>query len=455
MSKKIFDAFDLKKFDVTRRYDDDVFDPYEGIHMRDHFLLYSIFFILIVFIVWANFASLEEVTRGEGTVIPSSEVKVIQNLEGGIIDKILVREGDTVEKGQTLVRLRNIQASSDLSSNLKRYLGTKAIVQRLEAEAAGLDTIVFTDDVVKGVPQSVANERETFSAKIAQSRHQLGILEQQLDQKKQEVAELTRRISDTQKVLNLSQREMDMLRPAVERGSAPEMELLQLERSIAERQSELNGLRLALPRSKSAVNEVEQRIAEHNSTRRAEAQSELAERIVEMNALKETLSALEDRRDRTTIISPVNGIVTDVKFSTEGGVVQPGEEIMEVVPMDDSLMVEARIRPSDIAFLFQGQKAVVKITAYDYTIYGGLEGEVLNISADTITANQQGGGNQQEDYYRVRVRTDETALHHNGDELLIKPGMKAQVDILTGEKTVMDYILKPFKKAARSALRER
>jgi adhesin transport system membrane fusion protein len=283
----------------------------------------------------------------------------------------------------------------------------------------------------------------------------LGILEQQLDQKKQEVAELTRRISDTQKVLNLSQREMDMLRPAVERGSAPEMELLQLERSIAERQSELNGLRLALPRSKSAVNEVEQRIAEHNSTRRAEAQSELAERIVEMNALKETLSALEDRRDRTTIISPVNGIVTDVKFSTEGGVVQPGEEIMEVVPMDDSLMVEARIRPSDIAFLFQGQKAVVKITAYDYTIYGGLEGEVLNISADTITANQQGGGNQQEDYYRVRVRTDETALHHNGDELLIKPGMKAQVDILTGEKTVMDYILKPFKKAARSALRER
>ncbi|MGM0421555.1 MAG: HlyD family type I secretion periplasmic adaptor subunit, partial [Pseudomonadota bacterium] len=374
MSKKIFDAFDLKKFDVTRKYDDDVFDPYEGIHMRDHFLLYAIFFILLVFIVWANFASLEEVTRGEGTVIPSSEVKVIQNLEGGIIDEILVHEGDTVEKDQTLVRLRNVQASSDLSSNLKRYLGTKAIVQRLEAEAAGLEAIVFTDDVIQGAPESVANERETFLAKIAQSRHQLGILEQQLDQKQQEVAELERRISDTQKVLNLSTREMDMLRPAVERGSAPEMELLQLERSIAERQSELNGLRLALPRSRSAVNEVEQRIAEHNSTRRAEAQNELAERIVEMNALGETLSALEDRRDRTTIISPVKGVITDIKFATEGGVVQPGEDIMEVVPMDDSLLVEAKIRPSDIAFLFQGQKAVVKITAYDYTIYGGLDG---------------------------------------------------------------------------------
>lgn len=452
MSKKIFDAFDLKKFDVTRKYDEDVFDPYEGIHVRDHLLLYAIAVIFVIFIIWANLASLEEVTRGEGTVIPSSEVKVIQNLEGGIIDDILVREGDVVTEGQTLVRLRNVQASSDLSSNLKRYLGTKAIVERLEAEAAGLDAIVFSDQVIQGVPQSVANERETFEAKIAQSRHQLGVLEQQRSQKQQEVEELSRRISDTQKVLNLSNREMEMLRPAVERGAAPEMELLQLERSIAERQSELNGLRLALPRTKSAVDEMEQRIAEHNSTRRADAQQELAERIVEMNALGETLTALEDRRDRTTIASPVNGVITDVKFSTVGGVIQPGEEIMVVVPMDDSLMIEAKVRPSDIAFLYQGQRAIVKITAYDYTIYGGLEGEVISISADTITDMQ---GNQEEDYYRVRVRTDETALYRQGEELLIKPGMQAQVDILTGEKTVMDYLLKPFKKAAQTALRER
>ena len=452
MVKKIFDALDLKKFDLTRKYNDDVFDPYEGIHIRDHILLYVIAGIFVVFIIWANLASLEEVTRGQGTVIPSSQVKTIQNLEGGIISEITAREGDIVERGDVLVRLQNVQASSDLSSNAKKYLGTKTIAQRLRAEASGAENIQFSEDVIKGVPESVANARETFQAKLRQFKSQLEVLQQQRNQKQQEVEELQRRIIDTRRVLDLSRQEMSMLEPAVQRGAAPEMELLQLRRSIAEKESELNGLQLALPRTRSAVQEIEEKISEHRTTRRAEAQRELAERTVEMNSLGETLSALRDRRDRTTIISPVKGIVTDIKFATEGGVVKPGETIMEVVPMEDNLLVEANIRPSDIAFLYPGQKAKVKITAYDYTIYGGLEGEVENISADTITETSSG---KEEEFYQVTVRTEETAIHHAGKDLMIKPGMMAQVDILTGEKTVMEYLLKPFKKAARTAMRER
>ena len=452
MSKKMSDVFDLRNLDVTKQYGEDVFEPYEGIQKRDHILLYLIAFILLVFIVWANFATLEEVTRGEGTVVPSSQVKVIQNLEGGIIEKILVRNSDIVNAGDVLVRLKNVQASSDLSANAKRFLGLKAIVQRLRAESEGATEVSFDPDVIKGVPESVQNERATFRANKAQLKNQLSVLEQQQSQRKQEVTELVRRIKDIGSVLELSNQEMTMLKPAVDRGAAPQMEMLQLERSIAERRAELNGLKLALPRSRSAVTEVEQRIQELKSTARADARRELAERIVEMNSIRETLSALADRKDRTTIVSPVRGTVKDIKFATEGGVVQPGEPIMEVVPLEDNLLIEANIRPSDIAFLYAGQKATVKITAYDYTIYGGLEGIVENISADTITAE---GQKQEEDFYQIQVRTDETVIHHKGDDLVIKPGMKAQIDVLTGEKSIMDYLLKPFKKAAQTALRER
>ncbi len=452
MKDKIYKDKDLKSLDMSKNYEEDVFAPYEGINKRDHVLLYFIGFILLVFIGWANFATLEEVTRGEGTIIPSSQVKVIQNLEGGIIEEMLVRNGDVVDKGAVLVRLRNIQATSDLSANQKRYLGLKAIVQRLQAQSEGAESIDFSDDVIAGVPESVKNEKATFAAAQRQMTSQMSVLEQQLAQKKQEVEELERRIADTGRVLSLSNQEMEMLKPAVERGAAPKMELLQLERSIAERRAELNGLRLALPRSKSAVTEVEQRLAEMSDTAKADAQRELADKIVEMNSIRETLSALEDRKERTTIVSPVKGTVKDVKFTTEGGVIQPGETIMEVVPLGDSLLIEANIRPSDIAFLYPGQKATVKITAFDYTIYGGLEGKVETISADTITSQGQQG---EEEFYQIVVRTEETAIKHQGDELLIKPGMKAQIDVLTGEKSVMDYLLKPFKKAAQSALRER
>ncbi|HEY8190884.1 MAG TPA: HlyD family type I secretion periplasmic adaptor subunit, partial [Alphaproteobacteria bacterium] len=265
----------------------------------------------------------------------------------------------------------------------------------------------------------------------------------------QEVNELSTRIRDLREVIRLAQEERDMIEPMVARGSAPKMELLQLERSMKERQTELNGLTGSLPRAQSAVNEAKARMNELKSSAKAQAQSELSATQIEMGTIKETLGALTDRQSRTDIRSPVAGIVKERKFNTVGAVIQPGQDVMEIVPKDDQLLIEAAVRPADIAFLHPGQKAVVKLTAYDYSIYGGLKGELVDISADTI-ANEKG-----ETFYRVRVRTPETHLIHRGQKLDIIPGMVASIDILTGKKTVMEYLMKPLIKTLDNAMKER
>lgn len=414
-----------------------------------HILLSSIALFFVLFVLWANWATLDEVTRGDGKVIPSSEVQLIQHQEGGIIDQFLVKEGDEVQAGQILVRLRDVGASSDLASNKVRYLGLLATVTRLQAEAEGLDTVKFHPDVVKGVPQSVAEEVNAFNANKEQLQGQLNVLKQQLAQRTQELSELRTKEADIRAVINLSRQEKAVIEPLVEKGSAPKLELIQLERAIKERMTELNGVRKAKPRAQSAIEEAEARINEMEKSFKAKAQTELSSTLTEMNAIKETLSALKDRKVRTEVVSLVNGIVKDIKNSTVGGVIKPGDDIMEIVPLDDQLVVEVNIRPSDIAFLHPKQKAVVKITAYDYSIYGGLEGELVDISADTIM-NEKG-----EHFYRVRVRTYENSLKRRGEILPIIPGMVASVDILTGEKTVMEYLLKPFIKTLDNAMNER
>ncbi|HEY8964110.1 MAG TPA: HlyD family type I secretion periplasmic adaptor subunit, partial [Alphaproteobacteria bacterium] len=243
--------------------------------------------------------------------------------------------------------------------------------------------------------------------------------------------------------------EIDMIRPLVDRGSAPKRDLLQLDRQMAEQRTDLNGLRAALPRARAAVEEAQARLSDATTQFRANAQAELAQTQIESQTVGGTLSGLEDRADRTEIRSPVDGIVKDLRINTVGGVVKPGDDVVEVVPADDQLLVEARIRPSDIAFIYPGQKAMVKFTAYDFAIYGGLPGEVTDISADTITDDK---GNS---FYRVKVRTDKSTLIHSGQELPIIPGMVATVDVLTGKRTVMQYMLKPFIKTLDSAMRER
>lgn len=428
---------------------DKFFTTDEELPLGSHLLMVGIIAFFVAFIIWANFATLDEVTRGDGKVIPSSQVQVIQNLEGGIVDEFLVKEGDEVQANQIVMRLRNIDASSNLGANQSKYMGLRATIARLEAEAGGKASPEFPDDVMKAAPQNVSEQMDAFRANMQSLNSQLQVYQQQLAQREQEVRELDTRITDLRGVISLSRQERDMIAPLVERGSAPKIELIQLERGLKEKQSELNSLLGALPRSKAAVQEAQAKIDEVTDAARAQAQTELSANMMEMKSIEQTLGSLEDRKTRTEIRSPVNGTVKDIVVTTVGGVVKPGEPMMEIVPKDDQLLVEARVRPSDIAFLYPGQKAVVKITAYDYSIYGGLRGELVDISADTIT-NEKG-----ESFYRVRLRTYENTLKRKGEVLPIIPGMVASVDIMTGKKSVMEYILKPFVKTLSNAMSER
>lgn len=428
---------------------DRYFTTDEELPLSRHILLMSMAAFVFVFIVWASFARLEEVTRGEGKIIPSSQVQAIQSLEGGIVDEFLVKEGQTVKAGQVLLKLRNLDAASSFGSNQARYLGLLATITRLQAEAEGQDSFDFPPEVMKGVPQSVTEELNAFTANRTQLQSQLMVLEQQLAQRRQEISELTTKSRDLARTIQLSVQEKNMIAPLIAKGSAPKIEMVRLERDIQERQTELNGVREAIPRAQSAIGEATARIEEMKKTAKAKAQADLSSKLGEMNAIKETLSALEDRKDRTDVRSPVDGTVKDLKVNTVGGVVKPGDTMMEVVPINDQLLVEALVRPKDIAFLHPEQKAMIKITAYDFSIYGGLKGEVVDISPDSIM-NEKG-----ESFYHIKARTYETKLMRKGEVLPIIPGMVATVEVQTGHKTVMEYLLKPFIKTVDTALRER
>ena len=438
-----------KKLERMQAHALTVFDTDDDLPLSKHLLLIAIASFIVIFIVWANFASLDEVTRGQGKIIPSSDIQALQSLDAGTVEEFLVREGDQVEAGQVLVRLNAIEASSDLGANRARYLGLLASITRLQAEAEGKGNVEFPDAVMTGAPQSVTEELNAFRANRTSIQGQMNVLQQQLNQRKQEVRELNTRIADTRGVIALQRQESEMIRPLVQRGSAPEIELLQLERGIKEKRAELNGYTSSLPRVKSSIKEAQARIDELTTNMKAQAQAELSAKMLEMNEIKERLSALEERKGRTELKSPVNGTIQEITVNTIGGVVRPGEDLIKIVPKDDQLIVEAKIRPSDRAFIFPSQKAIIKISAYDFSIYGGLKGELIDISADTVEDKE---GNS---FYRVRLRTYETELKRKGKILPITTGMVATADILTGKKTVMQYLLKPFIKTLDNAMSER
>lgn len=425
------------------------FDTSDDLPLSKHIIMFVIVTFWLVMGILACFAPLDEVTRGEGKIIPSSRVQAIQTLDAGIVDEFLVSEGDQVEEGQVLVRLNAIEATSDLGANKARYLGLLASITRLQAEAEGKSTVEFPEEVMKGAPQSVTEELNAFRANQQQIMGQVNIFNQQLMQREQEINELNTRINDTRGVISLQRQEMEMVEPLVARGSAPRMELLQLERSIKEKTAELNGYLSSVPRTRSAVNEAKARIQDIESTAQAQAQTELSAKLIELNEIKERLSALTERKTRTEIKSPVNGTIQEISVSTLGGVIRPGEDFIKIVPKDDKLIVEAQVRPADRAFIYPGQKAVVKLSAYDFSIYGGLEARLMSISADTVEDEK---GNS---FYKVKLETKETELKRKGEVLPIEIGMVATVDILTGKKTVMQYLLKPLIKTLDIAMSER
>lgn len=425
------------------------FETDDDLSLSKHLLMIAIATFFVFFILWANIATLDEITRGEGKIIPSSDVQALQTLEAGIVEEFMVREGDEVKAGQVLMRLSDIEASSDLGASRTRYMGLLAAVTRLQAEAEGNTTLVFPKEVQDASPGSVAEEMKAFQANQQQIQGQMNIFKDQLSQREAEVQELQGRANDVRAVLQMQRDEKAMIEPLVAKGSAPKLELMQLDRSIREKTSELNNALSSLPRAQAAVREAQGRIADLETSAKAKAQAELAAKLLEMNEIGERLGALKERKTRTEIKSPVNGTIQELTVKTVGGVVRPGMDIVKIVPKDDQLIVEAKVQPSDRAFIFPGQPAIIKISAYDFSIYGGLKGEVVDISADTIEDEKKNM------FFRVRLRTYETELKRKGQILPILPGMVATADILTGEKTIMQYMLKPLIKTANTAMTER
>lgn len=355
-------------------------------------ILWSILLFILVLLIWTSIAEIDEVTRGDGKVIPSRQVQVLQNLEGGIVSEILVSEGDIVETGQLLIKLDDTQFSAALRESETHCMEHRAEAARLEAEAEQKE-FVPPKIVLEDYPQFVQREYELYVARKQQFKRQEKSLE----------------------------KELAMMRPLVNEGAVSEIEVLRLERKL---------------------NEVRDEYC-------TSAKKELNDLLAEISRLSESNQMLRDKLERTRITAPLKGVIKQVMVNTVGGVIRPGVDLMEIVPLEDTLLIEAKILPADIAFIHPGQEVVVKITAYDFAIYGGLKGKIENISADTIADENN------ESYYKIRVRTVNNQLGTRDNPLPIIPGMAARVDILTGKKTILNYLLKPVLRAKEKAFRER
>ncbi len=410
-------------------------------------LLRVIALFFVSFILWAAFTDVDEFTRGEGKVIPSQQVQIIQNLEGGILAELYVAEGDIVERGQPMARLDDTRFSSSLREAGVTLAQLQIKSARLRAEAEGKPFVVKED--TKWEASLVRQEKAFYESRQDEYLSNRQVLEQQIAQKQQELSELKAKEVRIARSYALLEKEVVLTRPLVEQGAVSEVELLRLERQLNDLQGELNAAHLALPRARSELDEAKEKITNLSLVFQREAREKLNEISLELSRLTETSGALADRVKRTTVTSPVTGTVKRLLVTTIGGVIQPGMDIAEVVPSEETLLIEAKIRPQDIAYLHAGQQAKIKFTAYDFGVMGGLDGEVVQISPDTITDEND------DSFYQVRVETSRVFTGPDGTELPIIPGMTVSVDVLTGKKTILDYLLKPILKTKQLALRER
>jgi membrane fusion protein, adhesin transport system len=410
-------------------------------------LLIAMVGLVVTFLTWAAYAGLQEVTTGRGRVIPASKIQLVQNLEGGIVREILVRDGALVREGDVILRIDPTAAGSSLGEAREKTLGLKALIARLEAEVDGTP-LAFPDDVLER-PDLANHQREHYEARKKELEGAAGALELQEKQRAQEILELEAKIETLSRASKFAQEELDMVRPLEKTRAASRSEVLQLEQRTNDIHGNLRAAELALPRVRAAMQEVSDRRNEKLSAYRGEALQKLSGARVELSALNETSKWSADKVNRTTVRAPVSGIVKTVHVTTTGQVVQPGSNLIEIVPLNDSLLIEAQIRPQDIAFVRPGQDAIVKVTAYDFSIYGGLKARVEQIGADSIATDKG------DIYYLIRVRTDETFLKYGSETLPIIPGMVADVDILTGKKTVLSYLTKPLTRMRDVAMRER
>ncbi|MFC1233551.1 HlyD family type I secretion periplasmic adaptor subunit [Vibrio sp. F74] len=429
-------------------------------------LLWVMVLFFIAAIVWASWAQLDKVTVGQGKVIPSSQLQVVQNLEGGLVKSLLVREGESVVEGQQLILIDDTRFRSDFREREQQVSNLTASVLQLSASITSVqiqeefdnsnwedsvtinfDKLAFPPIITELRPLLAKRQRAEYRQDLDNLNNKLSVIDQQVKQKEQELIELRARAKNLQTSYNFAKRELDITKPLADEGVVPKIELLKLQRQLNDTRRELTSTQLKIPSLTSSVRESMLGRIDAALKFRSEQQEKLNQAQDKLSALTESTIGLEDKVNRTVVLSPITGTIKKLHINTVGGVIQPGMDLVEIVPTEDTLLVEAKIAPQDIAFLRPGLPAIVKFSAYDFTRYGGLEGTLEHISADTI---QDEEGNS---FYMVKIRTDD---HKFGTEagLPIIPGMTTSVDIITGKRTVLDYLLKPILTAQKTALRE-
>ncbi|MFP3569277.1 HlyD family type I secretion periplasmic adaptor subunit [Paraburkholderia sp. SIMBA_030] len=424
----------------------------EGPRYFTHWILWSTLAFFVAAFVWAAVTNVDEVTVGEGKVIPSSRVQVVQNLEGGIVSEIMVRVGQVVQKGQPLMRIDDTRFTSSYKEGQAKDAALIARIARLSAEANNTP-FVAPAQLEQTSPKLLEEERSLYESRQRELQANLAVLKQQADQHRQELAEKRSREAQLLQSYSLVAKELALTSPLVQKGAVSDVEVLRLERQANDMKGDLDATRLAMPRLDAAYRESRQKIDELTAHFRADAMKDLNQARAEQAALSAANIALEDRVTRTLVRAPLRGMVKQIKINTVGGVVQPGMDLLEIVPLGDTLLIEARVRPSDIAFLHPGQDATVKLSAYDFSIYGGFPATVEDISADTLVPERP--GEKPDSYYRILVRTRQNKPSGRSEPVTIVPGMIATVDIRTGRRTVLHYLLKPVIKTRETALRER
>ena len=400
---------------------------------------------LVIFIVWAAIAKVDEITKGEGKVIPSRQLQVVQSLDGGFVREILVKEGESVKEGQILIKIDATRFISSFKESRATYLALMAKAARLRALTDGVEFLPPAE-VLAEDPKLANEEKMLYQNRKAELEGQIGIAREQLSQRSNELGEARHRYEQASQGYSLTSQELSLTKPLVQTGAVSDVELLRLQRDVSRFAGERGQASSQMSRLQAAINEAQKKIQEVELEFKNQARNELADTQAKINSLDEGSVALSDKVKQADVRSPVHGTVKRILFNTIGGVVQPGKDIVEVVPIEDALLLEARILPKDIAFLRPGQRANVKLTAYDFTVYGGLDGTLEHIGADSVVDEK---GNA---FYVVRVRTTKPNF---GKDLPIIPGMTAEVDILTGKKSVLNYLLKPILRAKQYALTER
>lgn len=429
-------------------------------------MLWVMVLFFVAAIGWASWAQIDQVTVGQGKVIPSSQIQVVQNLEGGLVKEILVKEGQLVKKGQQLLLIDDTRFRSDYREREQQVANLTASVLQLSAsinsvavnrdfniqdweKSVVLDygKLTFPPVLEETQPQLTQRQKAEYREDLDNLRNQLSVIDQQVEQKQQDLVEIEARVRNLRQSYQYAKKELDITQPLADEGVVPRIELLKLQRQVNDTRREMTSSELKIPVIKSAIKESMLNRINVALKFRSEQQEKLNNAQDQLSALVESAVGLEDRVNRTVVVSPVTGKIKTLNVNTVGGVIQPGMDIVEIVPTEDTLLVEAKIAPKDIAFLRPNLNAIVKFTAYDFTKYGGLVGELEHISADT-TQDEEGNS-----FYIVRVRTEKTSFGQDAD-LPIIPGMTASVDIITGKRTVLEYLLKPILSAKTNALKE-